>query len=86
MFFVRHPLCLRVFFGNFGQAISYFYLHLVLQRDLSDSTVERAFGTAFGHSFLAYISLQKGLSKISINENKIKERILLLFRRRFSLT
>lgn len=44
-----------------------------LQRDLSDSTVERAFGTAFGHSFLAYTSLLKGLSKISVNEIKIKE-------------
>lgn len=47
-----------------------------LQRDLSDSTVERAFGTAFGHSFLAYHSLEKGLSKISVNENKIKEDLL----------
>ena len=43
-----------------------------LQRDLSDSTVERAFGTAFGHSYLAYISLLKGLSKISVNEIKMK--------------
>ncbi|MEI6185390.1 MAG: adenylosuccinate lyase, partial [Bacteroidota bacterium] len=47
-----------------------------LQRDLSDSTVERAFGTAFGHSYLAYTSLLKGLSKISVNENKIKEDLL----------
>ncbi len=47
-----------------------------LQRDLSDSTVERAFGTAFGHSYLGYTSLLKGLSKISINENKIKEDLL----------
>ncbi len=47
-----------------------------LQRDLSDSTVERAMGTAFGHSLLAYLSLQKGLSKITINENKIKEDLL----------
>jgi len=47
-----------------------------LQRDLSDSTVERSFGTAFGHSFLAYASLLKGLSKISVNENKIKEDLL----------
>ena len=47
-----------------------------LQRDLSDSTVERAFGTAFGHSFLAYVSLEKGLSKISVNENKMKEDLL----------
>jgi len=44
-----------------------------LQRDLSDSTVERAFGTAFGHSYLAYVSLLKGLSKIGVNEIKIKE-------------
>lgn len=47
-----------------------------LQRDLSDSTVERVFGTAFGHSFLAYNSLQKGLSKVSVNEDKIKEDLL----------
>jgi len=47
-----------------------------LQRDLSDSTVERAIGTAFGHSLLAYIMLQKGLSKISVNEQKIKEDLL----------
>ena len=47
-----------------------------LQRDLSDSTVERAMGTAFGHSLLAYVMLQKGLSKISVNENKIKEYLL----------
>ncbi|MBP6060772.1 MAG: adenylosuccinate lyase [Candidatus Pacebacteria bacterium] len=42
-----------------------------LQRDLSDSTVERSFGTAFGYSFLAYTSLLKGLGKIKINEEKI---------------
>lgn len=47
-----------------------------LQRDLSDSTVERAMGTAFGHSLLAYVMLEKGLSKISVNENKIKEDLL----------
>lgn len=47
-----------------------------LQRDLSDSTVERAIGTAFGHSLLAYIMLQKGLGKISINEQKINEDLL----------
>lgn len=44
-----------------------------LQRDLSDSTIERAFGTAFGHSYLAYLSLEKGLGKINANENRIKE-------------
>jgi adenylosuccinate lyase len=39
-----------------------------LQRDLSDSTVERAFGTAFAHTLIAYRSLEKGFSKIQINE------------------
>ncbi len=38
-----------------------------LQRDLSDSTVERVFGTAFAHSLIAYNSLIKGLGKISVN-------------------
>lgn len=47
-----------------------------LQRDLSDSTVERAFGTAFGHSYLAYSSLLKGLGKLSVNEIKIKEDLM----------
>ncbi|OGI68917.1 adenylosuccinate lyase [Candidatus Nomurabacteria bacterium RIFCSPLOWO2_01_FULL_41_12] len=47
-----------------------------LQRDLSDSTVERAFGTAFGHTYLAYISLLKGLSKISVNKEKMKQDLL----------
>ncbi len=47
-----------------------------LQRDLSDSTVERTFGTAFGHSVLAYTSLSKGLSKISVNEKKIVDDLL----------
>lgn len=47
-----------------------------LQRDLSDSTVERAFGTAFGHSLLAYIMLSRGLGKISVNEKKITEDLL----------
>ncbi len=42
-----------------------------LQRDLSDSTVERNFGVAFGHSLIAYKSTLKGLSKITVNEEKI---------------
>jgi adenylosuccinate lyase len=39
-----------------------------LQRDLSDSTVERVFGIAFAHSLIAYSSLLRGLGKISVNE------------------
>lgn len=44
-----------------------------LQRDLSDSTVERVFGTAFAHSLIAYDSLLKGLGKISVNSNALQE-------------
>ncbi len=35
-----------------------------LQRDLSDSTVQRVIGTAIGHSELAWVSLARGLGKI----------------------
>ena len=44
-----------------------------LQRDLSDSTVERAFGTAFAHTIIAYKSLVKGLEKILVNEKAMLE-------------
>ncbi len=42
------------------------------QRDLSDSTVMRNCGTAFGYSLIAYQSINKGLSKLSVNESQIK--------------
>ncbi len=44
-----------------------------LQRDLSDSTVSRNFGVAFGYCLVAYSALMKGLNKISVNEQKIME-------------
>ena len=44
-----------------------------LQRDLSDSTVQRNFGTAFAHSLIAYEYLLKGLSRISVNQKKIRK-------------
>lgn len=59
--------------GNFGVAnalFTHFSQKLPvsrLQRDLSDSTVERAFGTAFAHSLVGYRSLLKGLGKVSVN-------------------
>ncbi len=37
------------------------------QRDLSDSTIARNFGVAFGYSLLAYESLITGLNKLEIN-------------------
>lgn len=39
-----------------------------LQRDLSDSTVERAFGEAFAHFLVACAALSRGLSKIQVSE------------------
>jgi adenylosuccinate lyase len=46
-----------------------------LQRDLSDSTVRRSFGSAFAYSIIAWQSLILGLQKISINEEFAKEEL-----------
>ncbi len=60
--------------GNLGLAnamLTFFSSKLPvsrLQRDLSDSTVERNFGVAFGHSVVAYKSLIAGLMRVSVNE------------------
>ena len=42
-----------------------------LQRDLTDSTVLRNIGVPMAHSLIAYQSLQKGLSKVIVNDDKI---------------
>ena len=42
-----------------------------LQRDLSDSTVRRTFGSALGHSLLAWINFQRGLKRIAPDEEKL---------------
>ncbi|MFA6256913.1 MAG: adenylosuccinate lyase [Candidatus Paceibacterota bacterium] len=42
-----------------------------LQRDLSDSTVERNMGVAFAHSLVAYEYLLEGLARISVNEHNV---------------
>lgn len=44
-----------------------------LQRDLTDSTVLRNIGVPFAHSTIAFQSIQKGLSKLMLNEDKLKE-------------
>ncbi|MDD2804670.1 MAG: adenylosuccinate lyase [Elusimicrobiales bacterium] len=60
--------------GNLGLAnaqLGFFSAKLPvsrLQRDLSDSTVERNFGAAFGHSLAAYKSILSGLSRVSPDE------------------
>ena len=65
--------------GNLGLANSLFK-HLSeklpisrLQRDLTDSTVLRNLGVPIAHSFIAYNNLLKGLNKLIVNEDKIKE-------------
>ena len=42
-----------------------------LQRDLTDSTVLRNVGTAFGYTLLAVASTRKGLGKAKVNREKI---------------
>ena len=65
--------------GNIGLANSIFN-HLAsklpisrLQRDLTDSTVLRNTGTAFGYSLIAYKSTLKGLSKLKLNRDVVAE-------------
>ncbi|MES2881152.1 MAG: adenylosuccinate lyase [Bacteroidota bacterium] len=42
-----------------------------LQRDLTDSTVLRNIGVPFAHTILAFKSIEKGLSKLVLNDEKI---------------
>jgi adenylosuccinate lyase len=43
------------------------------QRDLTDSTVLRNIGVAFGYSLLAYDSLIRGLDKLEVNPQRLDE-------------
>jgi adenylosuccinate lyase len=56
-------------FGHFAEKlpISRF------QRDLSDSTVMRSIGSAVAYSLIAYRSLLKGMSKISVNTEQLNQ-------------
>ncbi|QQR64105.1 hypothetical protein IPH70_01045 [Candidatus Roizmanbacteria bacterium] len=64
--------------GNLGLAnamIEFFTRKLSvsrLQRDLSDSTVIRNFGTVFAYQLLAYKNTLLGLSKVKPNEEQIE--------------
>jgi len=74
-----NPIDLENSEGNLGiaNALCEFFARKLpisrLQRDLSDSTVERNFGVALGHSLLGYKSTIKNLGKISLNEKKVAE-------------
>ncbi len=63
--------------GNFGIANALFE-HLAaklpvsrLQRDLTDSTVLRNIGVPFAHTIIGFKSLEKGLNKLLLNDEKI---------------
>ena len=43
------------------------------QRDLTDSTVLRNIGVAFGYTTLAYASLMTGLNKLELNEERLQD-------------
>lgn len=65
--------------GNFGVANA-LYEHLSaklpvsrLQRDLTDSTVLRNLGMPLAHSILGFKSLLKGLDKLIVNEDRIRQ-------------
>ncbi len=47
-----------------------------LQRDLSDSTVKRSFGSALGYCLLAYQSLTRGLSKLTVQQDVLEAELL----------
>ncbi|HET7267234.1 MAG TPA: adenylosuccinate lyase [Oleiagrimonas sp.] len=63
--------------GNFGVAnalLGHFAEKLPIsrwQRDLTDSTVLRGLGTAFGHTLVALASLDKGLGKLQTNAERL---------------
>ena len=67
--------------GNFGLSNALFG-HFAeklpisrLQRDLSDSTVQRSIGSAFGYNLLATSSLRKGLKKLLVNKKVIQKEL-----------
>ena len=67
--------------GNLGLANSlceFFGRKLTIsrmQRDLSDSTVERNFGLVFGHTKIALVFISRGLSRIKIDENAMNDEL-----------
>jgi len=63
--------------GNFGLGnalLGHFAEKLPVsrwQRDLTDSTVLRALGTAFGHSLVGFDALSRGLAKLSVDAARL---------------
>jgi adenylosuccinate lyase len=67
--------------GNLGvaNALLDHYSHKLpasrLQRDLSDSSVRRTFGTALGHSLLAWKNLERGMSRLAVDVGRIQSEL-----------
>jgi adenylosuccinate lyase len=64
--------------GNFGIAnalFEHFAAKLPIsrwQRDLTDSTVLRALGVAFGHALVGLDALLRGLGKLTVNPDRVQ--------------
>lgn len=67
--------------GNLGLANAVFrhlsstLPHSRMQRDLTDSTVQRNIGVGFGYSLLAYKSTLKGLGKLELNKKVVQKEL-----------
>ncbi|MBC7874339.1 MAG: adenylosuccinate lyase, partial [Ferruginibacter sp.] len=67
--------------GNLGMANALFeYLSSKLpvsrlQRDLTDSTVLRNIGVPFAHTLIAFRSIEKGLGKLIVNDQKLYDEL-----------
>ncbi|MDN5863647.1 MAG: adenylosuccinate lyase [Gammaproteobacteria bacterium] len=46
-----------------------------MQRDLTDSTAQRALGTVFGHTLVALTSLVRGLGKLEVAHDRLAEEL-----------
>src|SRR5690606_11398305 len=72
-----NPIDFETAEGNFGIAnalFEHFAAKLPIsrwQRDLTDSTVLRALGTAFGHALIGLDALLRGLGKLSTNPERL---------------
>jgi len=67
--------------GNLGLANSIFEQFIRklpvsrLQRDLSDSTVRRSFGTAMGYTLVAWKSVLRGLNRVEVDEATMRSNL-----------
>lgn len=52
----------------FVSVLTLSFEYLLLQRDLTDSTVLRNIGVGLGHSLLAYRSTLQGISKLQVKD------------------